>query len=77
MFDEQGGRTMRSLMMYLQGVFALGFVVMLLVSGLMYVRHDGLSIELGQAVGLLILFLGLLLATGRQMTGRWFTWSRR
>ncbi|MFE1781099.1 hypothetical protein ACFW9F_00530 [Streptomyces sp. NPDC059506] len=68
---------MRTLMVFLQGVFALGFVVMLLVSGLMYVRHNGLSIELAQAVGLLALFLGLLLATGRQMTGRWFRWSRR
>ncbi|MFB6984528.1 hypothetical protein [Streptomyces sp. NPDC056304] len=67
---------MRRLMVFLQGVFALGFVVMALVSGLMFIRHDGLSLELFQALGLLALFLALLMVTGRQMTGRWFRWSR-
>lgn len=68
---------MRSLMVFFQRVFAFGFVVMLLVSGLVYVSNDGPSIELAQAVGLLLLFLGLLLITERRMTGRWFRWSRR
>ncbi|MFH8257624.1 hypothetical protein [Streptomyces roseolus] len=68
---------MRLLMVFFQGVLGLGFVVMSLVSGLMWVRHDGPSVELAQSVGLLILFLGLLLVTGRGMTGRWFRWSCR
>ncbi|MFF8618635.1 hypothetical protein [Streptomyces sp. NPDC015350] len=68
---------MRSLMVFFQGVFVLGFVVMTLVTGLMYVAHDGPSVELAQSVGLLMLFLGLLLVTERWMTGRWFRWSRR
>ncbi|MFI5864597.1 hypothetical protein [Streptomyces sp. NPDC051546] len=67
---------MRRLMVFFQGVFALGFVVMALVSGLMFIRHDGPSRELFQALGLLAGFLVLLMVTGRQMTGRWFRWSR-
>ncbi|MEU7028824.1 hypothetical protein AB0A60_19305 [Streptomyces sp. NPDC046275] len=65
------------LMVFFQAVFGLGFVVMSLVSGLMLVRHGGPSVELAQSLGLLVLFLALLLVTGRQMTGRWFRWSRR
>ncbi|MEU3640940.1 hypothetical protein AB0H23_32545 [Streptomyces albogriseolus] len=68
---------MRRLMVFFQGVLALGFIVMLLVTGLMYVAHDGPSVELAQSVGLLLLFLGLLLVTERRTTGRWFRWSRR
>lgn len=68
---------MRSLMVFFQGVCTLGFVVMLLASGLLYVAHDGLGIEPAQSVGLLVLFLGLLLVTERQTTGRWCRWSRR
>ncbi|WP_435059287.1 hypothetical protein [Streptomyces sp. bgisy060] len=64
------------LMVFLQGVLGLGVVVMSLVSGLMVVRHNGPSLELAQSVGLLVLLLGLLLVTGRWMTGRWFRWSR-
>ncbi|GAA2720404.1 MULTISPECIES: hypothetical protein [Streptomyces] len=67
---------MRGLMVFFQGVFALGFVVMVLVTG-MYVAYDGPSVELAQSVGLLVLFLGLLSVTERWMTGRWFRWSRR
>ncbi|MER6847722.1 hypothetical protein AB0A81_25650 [Streptomyces flaveolus] len=70
-----GNRT--GLMVFFQRVFVLGFVVMMLVSGLMYVAHDGPSVELAQSVALLALFLGLLLVTERRMTGRWFRWSRR
>ncbi|MYS33655.1 hypothetical protein K388_05997 [Streptomyces sp. KhCrAH-43] len=65
------------LMVFFQGVLGLGVVVMSLVSGLMVLRHDGPSTELAQSVGLLVLLLGLLLVTGRRMTGRWFIWSRR
>ncbi|MFI0813445.1 hypothetical protein [Streptomyces echinatus] len=65
------------LMVFFQAVLGLGAVVMSLVTGLMVVRHDGPSVELAQSVGLLVLLLGLLLATGRRMTGRWFRWSRR
>ncbi|MEV7691568.1 hypothetical protein ACFW1F_18345 [Streptomyces bungoensis] len=43
----------------------------------LYVAHHGPSIELAQSVGLLVLFLGLLLVTERQTTGRWCRWSRR
>ncbi|MCX4681426.1 hypothetical protein OG413_40220 [Streptomyces sp. NBC_01433] len=68
---------MRRLTVFFQGVFALGFVVMMLVSGLTLVAHDGLSVELAQSLGLLVLFLGLLLVTERLSTGRWFRWSRR
>jgi hypothetical protein len=65
------------LMVFVQGVLGLGVVIMSLVSGLMVLRHEGLSIELAQSVGLLVLLLALLLLTGRQRTGRWFSWSRR
>ncbi|MEU6290228.1 hypothetical protein [Streptomyces sp. NPDC046988] len=65
------------LMVFFQGVLGFGVVVMSLVSGLMVLRHDGPSTELAQSVGLLVLLLGLLLVTGRRMTGRWFRWSRR
>lgn len=65
------------LMVFFQGVLGLGVVVMSLTSGLMLVRHDGPSVELAQSLGLLVLLLGLLLVTGRWMTGRWFRWSRR
>ncbi|MFD7954256.1 hypothetical protein ACFV4X_12245 [Streptomyces ardesiacus] len=68
---------MRRLMVFFQGVLGLGVVIMSLVSGLMVLRHNGPSTELAQSVGLLVLLLGLLLVTGRQMTGRWFRWSRR
>ncbi|MGW3387328.1 hypothetical protein [Streptomyces cinereoruber] len=65
------------LMVFFQAVLGFGVVVMSLVSGLMVVRYGGPSVELAQSLGLLVLFLALLLVTGRQMTGRWFTWSRR
>ncbi|MCX4826887.1 hypothetical protein OG883_45455 [Streptomyces sp. NBC_01142] len=68
---------MRRLTVFFQGVFALGFVIMMLVSGLMLLAHDGLSVELTQSLGLLALFLGLLLVTERLSTGRWSRWSRR
>jgi hypothetical protein len=67
---------MRSLTVFVQGVLTLGVVIMTLVSGLMLVAHDGLSVELAQSLGLLALFLGLLLVIQRGTTGRWFRWSR-
>jgi hypothetical protein len=76
-FDGRGGRIMRRLTVFFQGVFALGVVVMMLVSGLMLLARDGLSVELTQSLGLLALFLGLLLVTERLSTGRWCRWSRR
>ena len=68
---------MRRLTVFFQGVLTLGIVIMMLVSGLMLVAHDGPSVELAQALGLLVLFLGLLMVTERRTTGRWFRWSRR
>ncbi|MGW3928702.1 hypothetical protein ACWECC_11430 [Streptomyces microflavus] len=68
---------MRRLTVFFQGVLALGVVVMMLVSGLMLLAHDGLSVELAQSLGWLALFLGLLLVTERLSTGRWVRWSRR
>ena len=68
---------MRSLTMFFQGVLTLGVIVMMLVSGLLLVAHDGPSLKLAQPLGLLVLFLGLLLVTERLTTGRWFRWSRR
>lgn len=64
------------LTVFVQGVLTLGVVVMMLVSGLMVVSR-GVSVELGQSLGLLALFLGLLLVIERLTTGRWFRWSRR
>jgi hypothetical protein len=68
---------MRRLTVFFQGVFVLGVVVMMLLSGLMFLAHDGLSVELAQSLGLLAVFFGLLLCTERYSTGRWFRWSRR
>lgn len=65
------------LTVFVQGVLTLCVVIMLLVSCLMLVAHDGLSVELAQSLGLLGLFLGLLLVIERRTTGRWFRWSRR
>jgi hypothetical protein len=67
---------MRSLTVFVQVVLTLGVVIMTLVSGLMLVAHDGLSVELAQSLGLLALFLGLLLVIQRGTTGHWFRWSR-
>lgn len=65
------------LTVFVQGVLTLCVITMTLVSGIVLVAHDGPSVELAQAVGLLALFLGLLLVIERRTTGRWFRWSRR
>ncbi|MER5891280.1 hypothetical protein ABT160_46375 [Streptomyces sp. NPDC001941] len=59
------------------GVFGSGVAIMTLVSVAMFIRYDGLSVDLAKSVGLLVLFLALLMLVSRQATGRWFTWSRR
>ncbi|MFF7953932.1 hypothetical protein [Streptomyces griseorubiginosus] len=68
---------MRRLTVFFQVVLTLGVVVMLLVSCLVLVAHGGPSVELAQAVGLLVLCFVLLLVTEHRTTGRWFRWSRR
>ncbi|MFD6465396.1 hypothetical protein [Streptomyces goshikiensis] len=47
------------------------------MSGLLAYGHRGMSIELAQTLGLLLLCLALLLVTERLTTGRWTRWSRR
>ncbi|MFD5079652.1 hypothetical protein [Streptomyces sp. NPDC058371] len=68
---------MRALTVLFQVVLTLGAVVMLLASGILLVAHDGPSVELAKALGLLVMFLALLLITERLTTGRWTRWSRR
>ncbi|MFE7649907.1 hypothetical protein [Streptomyces phaeoluteigriseus] len=68
---------MRALTVFFQFLLTLGVVVMSLASGLVFVAHDGPSVELAKALGLLALFFALLLVTGSWTTGRWLRWSRR
>ncbi|MFB7836159.1 hypothetical protein [Streptomyces sp. NPDC056056] len=68
---------LRSLARFLQFVLVLAFVVLALVSGLLAYGHRGMSTELAQTLGLLLLCLVLLLVTERLTTGRWTRWSRR
>ncbi|MFF3957505.1 hypothetical protein ACFYY1_30470 [Streptomyces sp. NPDC001890] len=76
-FGGKGDRKMRPLTVFFQRLLVLGVVTMMLVSVLMLLAHDGLSVEFAQSLALLILFLGLLLVTERLSTGRWTRWSRR
>lgn len=68
---------MRALTVFFQGVLTLGIVIMTMASGIVLVAHQGPSVELAKALGLLVLFLAPLLVTERLTTGRWFRWSRR
>lgn len=68
---------MRALTVFIQFVLTLVVVIMMLASGIVLVAHGGLSIELAEAVGVLLLAIALLLAIERRTTGRWSRWSRR
>ncbi|MFC9957607.1 hypothetical protein ACFVIB_09675 [Streptomyces nigra] len=67
---------LRPLVKFFAGVLTLATVVLFLASGLLVVSHQGLSVEVFQALALLVLCLALLMACNRFLTGQWHRWSR-
>ncbi|MFF1678360.1 hypothetical protein ACFVYG_20265 [Streptomyces sp. NPDC058256] len=66
----------RALRVFCQFALTLLILTTVLASGVLFVAHDGPSVELAEALGLLAVFIGLLLITERLSTGRWHRWSR-
>ena len=67
---------LRPLVVFFAYVLTLAVVVLFLASGVLAVSHRGLSVELFQALALLVLCLALLMACNRFLTGQWHRWSR-
>lgn len=67
---------LRPLVLFFARVLTLAVVVLFLACGVLVVRQRGLSLELFQSLGLLVLCLALLMACHRFLFGQWHRWSR-
>lgn len=70
-------RELRPLIVFFARVLTLAIVVLSLACWFLAVSHRGPSVDLFEALTLLVLCFALLMGCNRLLTGRWHRWSRR
>ncbi|MEU4964922.1 hypothetical protein [Streptomyces smyrnaeus] len=68
---------LRPLIMFFGVILMLAIVVLTPTCGLLFVSHGGLSLDLFEALALLVLCFALLMGCSRLLAGHWHRWSRR
>lgn len=76
MCREASVHQLRPLAMFFAWVLTLAILVLALACGLLAYSHRGLSVDLFQALALLVLCFALLMACSKILTGRWHRWSK-